>query len=256
MPVVGKREPWELVDENTNKLAVAKSIVSHSILVRKSEESLNPTSMVYLLLIVGIFALLFWRIQVHAEASNKRQATVATALASGGNAYDIGGLANIRVPDTATPIPTHTLMPTITPTMTMTPAPVTPELLLFKLSFYDPDIAHWFKGTASYVELAEVNCAVYDFTNDRCVSHMSNGDDFRLWYGKGVACPPGYVLGDIIRVIYPTQLAGDWVCVDRGGAIVDGYLDFLLMYPDMIWTGYNLNDFPWSSTVQAYHIHP
>lgn len=161
-------------------------------------------------------------------------------------------LAIIALSATPTLTPTPTLVPTNTPSPT-----VEPELLMFKLSFYDPEICRYFNdGSDYYVQLCKTNCADYDFDNQTCKSLTSSGDVPRLWYGRGVACPPPLQEGDIIEVVFPTQLEGRWTCIDRGGEIVNGYLDFLIRYPDMIWTGYNLNDFPWSSTVQAYHIHP
>jgi len=114
---------------------------------------------------------------------------------------------------------------------------------LYRLSFYDPMIGRFFP------DIALINCAVWDVMTNSCVSSLANGDDFRDWYGRGLACPPGHQLGDVLHVIYPEQLRGDWTCVDRGGGIEGDLLDFLLLYPDDIWTGYNLDNFPWASPV-------
>lgn len=146
-------------------------------------------------------------------------------------------------------------------TSTALPAPTGTAVLkrdpvLLKLSFYDPNIARQFKGTEIYENLAHTNCANYDFVSDACLSRMADGSVFEVNYGKAVACPPPMQNGDVLDVTYPEALKGRWTCRDRGWAIEKGYVDFLLRYPDMIWTGYNLNNFPWGSTVQAEWVHP
>lgn len=148
----------------------------------------------------------------------------------------------------STPLPTMELLPSITPTL-----PFVEEVYMFKLSFYDPAIGKYFPDNPT---IGHMNCSQWNESSLTCESNMSDGTPFYDEYGKAIACPPPLQNGDILRVVYPEQLAGDWTCRDRGWAIENGVVDFLLRYPDMIWTGNNLNNFPWWSTVQAYHLHP
>jgi hypothetical protein len=158
--------------------------------------------------------------------------------------------------------PTFTSMPsptvTITPLYHLRPSPtvdfITPvsqntnKLLtqVFALSFYDPHIGYYFP------EIASVNCLQWDAEIKECVSKVHHGqDDYHQWLGKGAACPSTLPYDAVFRVITPVQLAGVWRCIDIGDLDRNGlhYIDFMLSYPDMIWTGYDLNSFPWSSDV-------
>lgn len=232
-----------------DKPKLAKSIVGHSLVVRKDEQSLNMESVFIVMLIVGIAWFYLWRINVRIEKNVQRQSAVETRIASGGNPYDIGGLADLVITTvpTLTPSPIPTATQTPLPTLTLEPKR---ELVFLKLSFYDPNIG------SIIPEIADINCMNFDHVNRVCLSTMANGVPFGAYYGRAVACPPPMQFGDVLEVIYPVQLTGNWVCMDRGWAIENGYVDFLLRYPDQIWTGYNLNNFPWSSTVQAYWVHP
>jgi len=193
---------------------------------------------------------------IEADQRNIERATRVAGWREGydedGNPYmEVTSEVGLELIQTPTPQSTPTPIQIILDIATaVPPTPSQDDIQFFKLSFYDPAIGRF------YPEIASVNCAVWDPAAQECRSLMSNGDTFMNWYGRGVACPPPMQLGDVVRVVYPPQLVGDWTCVDRGGAIVNGYLDFLLRYPEMIWTGYNLNHFPWSSTVQAYHLKP
>lgn len=222
-------------------LAIARSIVAFDIVRRSSEQSVSLVSL-------GLFALgafvvggWFYLFGLRVQGEEARIIARATQVS----------LPAVSVPPSYSqppPIPVSTPTPIVIRVDVVPPATSTPSVQLryFKLSFYDPAIGRYFPQVAS------VNCANWDSVNQQCLSVMSNGDTYLNWYGRGVACPPPLQLGDLVRVVYPPQLVGDWTCVDRGGAVVDGYLDFLLRYPDMVWTGYNLDNFPWSSTVQAY----
>lgn len=230
---------------------LAKKIVGYSVLVRKSEQSLNPESVVTLAVLFLLVFFYFSRVDARMERAAQKQAAFQTKIAQGGSAYDLNALGQIEVtpnfPLTATPSPVPTL--TMTPSPTATVGAVT-ELVFLKLSFYDPNIG------SVIPSIADINCANFDHVNGVCVSTMANGVPFGQYYGRAVACPPPMQNGDMLEVIYPVQLAGQWVCMDRGWAIEYPYIDFLLRYPDMVWTGYNLNNFPWSSTVQARWTHP
>ena len=117
------------------------------------------------------------------------------------------------------------------------------DYFIKKLSFYDPEIGDYFP------EIASVNCAVWNIETSSCDSTMANGLNFVDYYGKAVACPPGMATGQEFEVLLPKELAGLWTCMDRGYSVEGDWMDFLLKYPDMIWTGYNLNNFPWGNDV-------
>lgn len=259
-------EFWQEAERFTDKRQLAKQIVGHSVLVRKSDQSLNPESVFWLLVLVFMFWWFFHALNARIRLTEERNQAMAARIAAGGNRYDAGGVGVLHGQETVTPtlsfagaylatqqssytptpvIPTGTPSPVPTSTITMKV-----EGVLLKLSFYDPDIGRIFP------EVAKVNCASWSFEQQLCMSYTVGGNDFHQWYKKGAACPPPMHIGDWLKVYYPEQLAGDWVCIDRGGAIQNGYVDFLLKYPDDIWTGYNLSAFPWSSTVQADWIHP
>lgn len=142
--------------------------------------------------------------------------------------------------------------PTFTPTVTFTPSPLPSPtndlpIMEFMLSFYDPRIGYYFP------DIAQVNCLQWDDVLRDCVSKVNNGTEhYFVYYRRGVACPPPLRDGQRIRVIEPVELAAiaeEWICIDRGGAIQNYYLDFMLQYPNDIWTGENLDYFPWSSRV-------
>jgi len=96
-----------------------------------------------------------------------------------------------------------------------------------------------------------LNCA--DWKNNECLSKVrNNSDDWRDWMGRGAACPISLPDDMRFEVLLPVQLSGKvWQCIDRGDLTRNGleYIDFMLKYPDDIWTGQNLNLFPWSSEV-------
>jgi len=247
-------EAWE--NPPADKLSLVKSLVGHSVIVRKSEQSLNFESVMIVLAFFGMFGWFFYALNAKVNRIQQHDAIVATRISMGGNAYDIGGLANLKVEitpalvvptvtSTPSPIPSPSVLPSITPSF-----PMVRENVLMKLSFYDPQIGMY------YPDIASVNCANWSVEQNTCLSLMADGTPFAPNYGRAVACPPPMQNGDILEVSYPVQLQGEWTCRDRGWAIENGYLDFLLRYPDMIWTGHDLNLFPWSSTVRAVWVHP
>lgn len=156
--------------------------------------------------------------------------------------------ASAEVNMTAFP-PTST--PTVTPTVTPTIEPVGFGLypvMNFYLSFYDPAIGKFFP------EIAEVNCLQWDNELKDCISKVNNGTEhYFVYYRRGAACPPPLSIGQRFRIVSPIELRNisvEWVCIDRGGAIQDYWLDFMLQYPQDIWTGDNLDNFPWGSEVK------
>lgn len=156
---------------------------------------------------------------------------------------------------TVTPAPTLTPVPEYTPVVvvsTPTPEPTATNVPYetFRLSFYDPNIGKYFPDNAF------TNCFDWDPAAEVCRSTTASGYRHEEFYGRGLACPDRYPLGTVFRVLRPVQLAGDWYCIDRGGAITDDWLDFLLQYPDGLWTGANINDFPWGTEVRAEVYYP
>jgi hypothetical protein len=85
---------------------------------------------------------------------------------------------------------------------------------------------------------------------------LANGEDYHVWYGRALACPPEYPIGTVFRVYLPVELARDWVCLDRGGAVVGDILDFLLRYPDQVPWGADINSTPWLSPVVVEVFYP
>lgn len=179
------------------------------------------------------------RIRVQQEYDQMVLSTVVPAMH---NAYSTAVQSYV----TPSPIPTNTPMGA-TATAVYTPTGTAIQTLTFKLSFYDPAIGRIFP------DIAFINCAVWDTYLQDCTSKVNHGrDHYSLWYRRGVACPAPFVVGQKLRILSPFELAAissEWVCIDRGGAIVDGYLDFMLRFPDDIWSGPNLNDFPWNYPV-------
>lgn len=145
--------------------------------------------------------------------------------------------------------PTSTVTPVVVPSTTSTMVPfvvLTPDTLQFALSFYDPHIG------AIFPDKADTNCLQFDWVIKDCVSKVNNGqDDYKIWLGKGAACSKLLPYYTKFYVHHPPQLAGLWTCIDNGDMDRNGlhYIDFMLSYPDDIWTGPNLNEFPWSSPV-------
>jgi len=150
---------------------------------------------------------------------------------------------------TPSPLPLPSLTPLPAQGAWITPAS-TPSLHIFRLSWYDPDIGR------IYPDAALTNFHDWDYQASVCRSRLSSGDDYRDWYGRALACPNEYPIGTIYRVYLPAELAGDWVCLDRGGAVVGDILDFLLRYPDQVPWGADINATPWLSPVVAEVFYP
>lgn len=110
----------------------------------------------------------------------------------------------------ATPQATPTLVQAVPVAQPTDYAPV----MVFRYSYYNP-------------ALGGVNCYAWNDITQTCDSTLANGEDWRENYGRAVACAPEIAFGSVIDVIYPAQLAGKWLCKDRGGAIVGDYIDFL-----------------------------
>jgi hypothetical protein len=157
----------------------------------------------------------------------------------------------VEMTGTPTPIPFQTSTPFYTPTVTPTP-----QVEIYQFSFYDPMIGRYFPGKA------DTNCAdwrINKYTGvGNCHSDLSNGEPFKEWYGKGVACPPGLSLGQRFMVLSPEPLAGEWECVDRGAGIEDRLLDFLLPFPShpmFAQSGWDLDKIGWRQPVELYFLY-
>jgi hypothetical protein len=62
-----------------------------------------------------------------------------------------------------------------------------------------------------------------------------------------VACDVRYPFGTVVRVLSPAELAGDWICQDRGSAIIYPYIDFLHEPPNRV---------EWNFPIVAEVIYP
>lgn len=169
---------------------------------------------------------------------------------------DLTGTSIVATMDSFTPYVISTPEPTLTaePTLTIQPTPT--KLIdtyvfqyreTFKLSFYDPEIGDHFP------EYALVNCANYDFNIQTCISRiLLNHYSFIDYYGYAIACPswlPDFAMLKTNSDIEFHQLRDrEFVCLDRGGAIVDNWIDFLLHYPQDV---KDLNTFPFGSLFTA-----
>lgn len=244
------------LDPDPEKWAIANSIVVGSIIKRRSEQSLNFMSFVWLFFGIGIFFFWGWGLNAtNNKAANKAiERATKQALLRGGVAmgtmpanqpYIILGDTFTPGPITSTPFPTlandaintpgvvqtyaanvfwatmeagytATPTPTIIPTKTVTPTPT---------EIYSID----FVFTYSYYnpKLGGWNCLLWDDEKQDCMSAMANGEDWRNNYGVAVACPPDIALGTVIEVSYPDALKGKWICKDRGSAITGKWIDFL-----------------------------
>ena len=90
------------------------------------------------------------------------------------------------------------------------------QKILVKISHYDPS-------------LGGVNCLT--FVNGECISPMANGQDWKKWVEKAIACPA--------ELPFETKIVitgREWICKDRGGAVVyDGmafWVDMLTPTPE------------------------
>lgn len=124
------------------------------------------------------------------------------------------------------------------------------NLLVFKLSFYDPHIGYYDPS------IAHVNCLQWDEVKRDCLSRVNYGrDQYKIWYGRGAACSNLLARSTRFLVLEPPELRGEWQCIDTGNLDIGNgdtalhIIDFLLHYPTDIWTGPNLNDFPWRHDV-------
>lgn len=186
---------------------------------QRSEQAVNYSSLLWLAFGIGIFW--FWtyaigktneRAALNVIARETRMAelfapTVDGTVVSDADMFQRFGTATPTPPATETPAP-------VTPTVQPTATAIYSVNFIFTYSYYNP-------------KLGGANCATWDYGLNDCVSMMANGEDWHDKYGKVVACPPEIALGTVIEVLYPDALKGHWICKDRGGAIVNKWIDFL-----------------------------
>jgi hypothetical protein len=123
----------------------------------------------------------------------------------------------------------------LVPTATLAPTqPPKKEVFSFRYSYYYPD-------------LGGVNCLTWDESKGTCVSLMASGKAWKDYVNKAVACPGWLPMYTVIRVVSPSELIGDWVCMDRGQGIERDMLDFLHKPPQRL---------PWFTKIQAEIIRP
>lgn len=119
------------------------------------------------------------------------------------------GLVFVVSPGITAPDPTiQEMTPTISPTRQVTP---------FRASHYDPALG----GT---------NCS--NFVNGKCISHMASGMHWEEYMDWAIACDRHWPFWTVFVFTSPPEIAGKkWVCLDRGGAIVNDegieWVDFL-----------------------------
>jgi hypothetical protein len=237
----------EYIERVVNPYDVACQLVGKDMLIRKNDQSINLGALVVgACLVIGVPYFWISGINKSVEEMNRKAEESKILMGVITRTPEVINMAQ-SVPgylSTVQPSPTITMQVTATPYPTYTPVPTEElKIRILKLSFYDPLIGVYFP------DIAEVNCSEWNYVTNNCDSLMSGGEDFRDWYGKAVACPPGMETGKVIQVLFPEELRGEWICADRGGVIEGDWIDFLLKYPDQVWTGYNLNNFPWGSTV-------
>lgn len=97
-------------------------------------------------------------------------------------------------------------------------------------SYYALGFYSWY-----WPPLGGINCDTDANGQPEC-EYVANGDSFRDWIGRGVACPAEIPLGSRIFI---RQVNQSFRCIDRGGAIVfDGnrfWIDVLTDTPGLNW---------------------
>ena len=73
--------------------------------------------------------------------------------------------------------------------------------------------------------LGGINCL--SFINGICMSNMASGEPWQPWVGSAAACPPEWPFWTRFMLT-----GGEWfTCLDRGGAIIDNWVDLLVEVP-------------------------
>jgi len=252
----GGKKPWEYVDYSPTDAhpdEIARKLIKPSYGVRKSDQQFNPGGVLMPLLL--IFVTGYTWIWLASGASRKGQTTQeiieATMAARQNMALDA---TRTVLEASITPTPTET--PTETPTPSLTPTPTRQGTLTrFRFSWYNPNLL----TDREVLELTDLvavggrymmtaNCWNYDAYKNRCTSPVASGDDWQDWLGTGAACGPSYEFGTILVLVDHDR---EFVCVDRGGAIGDDVIDFLLSPDDDLVSTYD-----WSDLVNVLVVQP
>lgn len=186
----------------------AKDVISRSVGTRKSDQQFNFFGVVGS---VGIIVVVLW-VWIYLIGGGTRHGLTASQMYAtrlveeGGGSYGVGtSISGLHIDPTNTPtmIPdTPTATFTVVYTSTFEPtATLGGREVQFQYSYYNP-------------ALGGVNCANWDEVAGKCVSMMSDGNDWRNYYNVAVACPIWYPLGTSIVVDAPKEVAGLWVCMD------------------------------------------
>lgn len=239
--VVGVDEVY-VYPASVSPYEIAASMVGASVVVRKTEQSINWNSMLLAaVVLVGVPGLWFNALGNKIERQTANANARATRMAAIRNGDTIGAYSGVGgVVDTNpdlwntpgsivegaqnimnatlqagyTSTPQATVTPQVTETPQATPSGLYSVNVVFRYSYYNP-------------KLGGVNCFDWDPAAGDCRSMLADGGDWHTEYGKVVACAPDIALGTVVQVTYPDALKGVWVCRDRGGAIVGDLIDFL-----------------------------
>lgn len=130
-------------------------------------------------------------------------------------------------------VPTE--IPTMAPAPTLTPLPTIALEDFYYSSYYPDNVTDEEKvlideGTCPNSHdgvCSTVNCWDYSVADKTCKSKMTSGEPWQAWVDRAVACSYDFPLGTKFRVVDPPSLAGEWICMDRGGDIQGSRLDFL-----------------------------
>lgn len=241
--------PWnDLEWEGVTPMEAAEKVVIKAIGARKSDQQFNFVGVIGSVMIVGL-TMIVW---IYLATGGTRggltgKEFVATKLVErGGVGWSPPSTAvptdmlqdavvtatTIAIQSTYTLQPTYTFQPTYTLQATYTPVLGEP----FYYSRYDPALVDVevdlnVDGSCKNIENGvchTTNCWDYDLVKGECRSMMTSGLDWRNYFGKALACGSEYPLYTIFRVLTPTQLAGDYECLDRCPACTGKkILDFL-----------------------------
>jgi len=250
------KKPWEYVDYSETDLQpgeIARKLIKPSYGVRKSDQQFNPGGVLMPLLLIFVTGYAWvWLASGASRKGNTSQEIIEATMAARQNMALSATRTALEATETLTPTET----PTITPQPSWTPTPTRQgEMRTFRFSWYNPNLL----TDQEALEIADLvavggrylmtqNCWNYDTYKGRCVSPVASGDDWRLWLGTGAACGPSYEFGTVLVLVDHDR---EFTCVDRGGAIGDDVIDFLLAPDDELVTRYG-----WSDLVNVLVVQP
>jgi hypothetical protein len=117
-------------------------------------------------------------------------------------------LALTEFPSPVPRLPVVTVLPTATftpsPTLTFTPVPTGQPVFVVLSSYWPDEGPDW--------------CLTWDESEERCISPLTSGDDFRVLDGQALACDPAW-LGQTIVI---PALSLSLPCLDTGASFTCG----------------------------------